>query len=479
MASTVKKNGGGEISGCSSGLKTLFTVDHGCKPTTVDMEISKVNIYKCGHLDDFLSSPTQKYDNAYFRSLNNKAGFVKSVKKDEFVLVDIVRKESSPPEAAAFLKAGARGKLAFHPDEVVAAIVTCGGLSPGLNSVIKSVFNTLYYNYSVDRIVGIKNGLRGFYSLRLLPPLALTPEIVDEISNEGGTILGSSRGGYQIEKILNSIQELGINQLYIVGGDGTHRAAYGISTACKEANIKISVVAIPKTIDNDIGIIDRSFGFTTALDESSRAVRAAVTEAQAYPQCIGMVKVMGRSAGFLAAHTTLSTECVDICLIPEIAVDLPAILTTLHRKLKNDGYAIMVVAEGAGADLCATGEVDASGNKVLGKIEDVLRREIKDYFSKINFEYNLKYIDPGYMIRSVRANAFDQTLCLSISQNAVHGAMAGFTDFSSGMVNNKTCMIPLQIIFSCSPCSLDPNGRTIERMRIALEGVLSRHRSKL
>jgi len=478
MAQNATSNAG-EQSGCSSGLRKLFTVNHGYEPTPVDVNISKANLYKCKHLDDFLPSPTKKYQNEFFRSLNNKSGYVKSVKKDEIVLVDIVRKESSPSEAAAFLKAGARGKLAFHPDEVVAAIVTCGGLSPGINSVIKTVVNTLYYNYSVDRIVGIKNGLRGFYSLSLLPPMKLNPEIVGEISNEGGTILGSSRGGYEIEKILNSIMELGINQLYIVGGDGTHRAAYGISSACREKGFKIAVVAIPKTIDNDIGIIDRSFGFTTALDESSRAVRAAMVEAHAYPRCIGMVKVMGRSAGFLAAHTTLSTECVDICLIPEIPVDLSEVLNTLHRKLKTDGSAIIVVAEGAGADLCSTNEVDASGNKVLGKIEDVLRVEIKKYFKKQNFEYNLKYIDPSYMIRSVRANAFDQTLCLSISQNAVHGAMAGYTDFSSGMVNNKTCMIPLQIIFSCSPCSLDPNGRTIERMRISTAGVLHRPRPKL
>jgi len=459
----------------ASGLKQFFRNEHGFQPTTMDMPINKIHVYKCKHLDDFLPTPTKKYPNEFFRVKDeHKHGVLKCVQDDEVVLVDIVRKKSTTPEAAAFLKAGARGKLAYHPNDVVAAIVTCGGLSPGLNSVIKTIVNTLYYNYSVDRILGIKNGLHGFYQLDLMPPTKLTPEMVDSISSQGGTILGSSRGGYDVDKILNSIEKFGINQLYIVGGDGTHRAAHGISEACRARGINISVVGIPKTIDNDIGIIDRSFGFTTAVDEASRAVRAAVTEAKSYPSCIGMVKVMGRSSGFLAAHTTLATESVDICLIPEIPVDLQEVLRTLHRKLKTDGYAIMVVAEGAGANLCSTDQVDASGNKVLGKIENVLRQEIKQYFKEKNFKYNLKYIDPSYMIRSVRANAFDQTLCLYMSQNAVHGAMAGFTDFSSGIVNNKTCLIPLQIIFNCSPCTMDPNGRTAERMRIATQGALKR-----
>jgi len=400
-------------------------------------------------------------------------GYVKPVKPDEYVIADCTRVPLASNSTAAFLRAGARDTTVFHPSHVVAAIVTCGGLSPGLNSVIKTIVNTLYYNYSVDNIIGIQNGLWGFYTASL-PPVKLDPVIVDMVSNKGGTILGSSRGGYDEERLVQAIKELRINQLYIVGGDGTHRAAHGISAACRKRNMRVCVAGIPKTIDNDIGIIDRSFGFTTALDESSRAVRAAVTEAQSYPRCIGMVKVMGRSAGFLAVHTTLSTECVDICLIPELPVDLNDVLTTLEKCIERDGYAIMVVAEGAGQDLCQTDETDASGNPVLGKIEDVLKREIKKHFAPKKFDYNLKFIDPSYMIRSVRANAFDQTLCLSISQNAVHGIMAGFTDFSSGLVNNKSCMIPLQIIFSCSPCSLNPKGRTIERMRIATQGAMDR-----
>lgn len=196
--------------------------------------------------------------------------------------------------------------------KVVAAILTCGGLCPGLNSVIKSVVNALYYNYSVDNILGIRYGLRGFYDQQYLPPVNLDPNLVETISNSGGTILGSSRGGYDIEKIVNGIKALGINQIYIVGGDGTHRAAYGISQACLKSGWKIGVSAIPKTIDDDIAIIDRSFGFTTALDEASRALRSVITEAQSYPNCIGLVKVMGRNSGFLAAHTALATECVDI-----------------------------------------------------------------------------------------------------------------------------------------------------------------------
>jgi 6-phosphofructokinase 1 len=357
----------------------------------------------------------------------------------------------------------------FKPQEVKAAIVTCGGLCPGLNDVVHELVQMLYYNYSVDVIYGIRSGFRGFYEKKYMPYWVLTPENTKDIQKRGGTILGSSRGGFDKDKIIDACLDHGINQIYVIGGDGTHRGADILFREARRRKVKMTVVGIPKTIDNDIGLIDRSFGFDTAVENAVKAIESARIEAECIPNGIGIVKLMGRHAGFIAAHSTLADRSVDICLIPEIPVQMDGqggVLKHVERALDRIGHCVIVVAEGAGEELLSSksNEKDESGNKRLPPIAEYLKNEINSHFKKMNIAVNVKLNEPAYMIRSVPANAADSVYCMILAQNAVHGAMAGYTGFTSAMINNRTCWVPMEVIVKTSPTHLEPRGRTWERV---------------
>jgi 6-phosphofructokinase 1 len=298
--------------------------------------------------------------------------------------------------------------------------------------------------------------------------MKLTPEAVRDVHEYGGTILSTTRGGFDKKKIIDAVVEAGINQIYIIGGDGTHRGAYELYKEARSRNLKIVVAGIPKTIDNDIALIDNSFGFQTAVEEATKAVVSAKVEAQCTPNGIGIVKVMGRNAGFIAAHTTLAARNVDACLIPEVPIVLEGpngLFAHVEASLKKNKKCVIVVAEGAGDELMAskTTETDASGNKKLPPIGLFLEKEIKGYFAG-KVPISIKYNDPAYMIRSVPANAHDSISCMILAQNAVHGCMAGYTGFTSACVNNRSVMIPIPLITATSPSYLNPSGRTWERV---------------
>jgi 6-phosphofructokinase 1 len=252
----------------------------------------------------------------------------------------------------SFLLAGPRKLLHFDPKTVNAAIVTCGGLCPGLNNVIREITNTLHQIYGIGgRVYGIQGGFRGFYDPSPhLRPLILTPELVEGIHHEGGTVLGSSRGGFDLDKIIKFLREKRVNQLYVIGGDGTHRGAFRIHEGCMEHGLNVAVAGIPKTIDNDVDYIDHSFGFSSAVEAAQLAIRSAKTEAVCnLPNGIGIVKLMGRSAGFIAAHATMASSDIDLCLVPEVPIVLEGekgCLPHLMRRVKQQGYAVIVCAEG-------------------------------------------------------------------------------------------------------------------------------------
>ncbi|CAN6994185.1 unnamed protein product [Brassica oleracea var. botrytis] len=375
-----------------------------------------------------------------------------SVVKQYFVDADdsvpekiVVHKDG--PRGIHFRRAGPRQKVYFDSDEVHACIVTCGGLCPGLNTVIREIVSSLSCMYSVNRILGIDGGYRGFYAKNTIP---LDSKVVNDIHKRGGTILGTSRGGHDTAKIVDSILDRGINQVYIIGGDGTQRGASVIFEEIRRRGLKVAVVGIPKTIDNDIPVIDRSFGFDTAVEEAQRAINAAHVEAESNENGIGFVKLMGRYSGFIAMYATLASRDVDCCLIPESPFYLEGeggLLEFIERRLKENGHMVIVLAEGAGQDLMSkrmesnTLE-DASGNKLLKDVGLWLSQSIKDHFKKNNMVMNLKYIDPTYMIRAVPSNASDNVYCTLLAQSAVHGAMAGYTGYTSGLVNGRQTYIP-------------------------------------
>ncbi|KAH9086568.1 hypothetical protein LEN26_019995 [Aphanomyces euteiches] len=392
--------------------------------------------------------------------------------QEDVILGDIRRHPRQQPVSRAYLRAGPRSTLYFDPTKVKAAIVTCGGLCPGLNNVIRDITLALWNLYGVRDIYGIRMGFGGFYEWSDLKqkeaPLMLNPKNVGSIHHIGGTILGSNRGGFDVEKILNFLTTYGVNQLYVIGGDGTHRAANIISDECKARVLPIAVAGVPKTIDNDVDLLDRSFGFNTAVEEAQRAIRSAMIEATCVPNGIGVVKLMGRSAGFIAAHATLSSGDVDLCCIPEVPIVLEGPLSCLdhvQRVVEQKGHAVVVVAEGAGEELLGTSaQVDAGGNKKLPPIGQFMKDQLIAHFKKSGKVATVKYIDPSYMIRSVPANAADSLYCMLLGQNAVHGAMAGYTGFTVGLSANRTVFFPITAITKNSPRTMDPVGRTWERV---------------
>ena len=349
--------------------------------------------------------------------------------------------------------AGPRENIFFNPPHVHAAIVTCGGLCPGLNNVIRAVVRCLWYSYDVRRITGIQNGYRGFLPDNNFPAIEMTPSLVDDIQMKGGTILGSSRGGGdRVKEIADSLERMNINMLFTIGGDGTQRGAVDIAEELEKRNLKISVVGIPKTIDNDLNFIQRSFGFETAVAKAVEAVRGAHVEAHDAINGIGLVKVMGRDSGFIAAHTALAMSDVNFCLIPENPFDLEGengFLNHLKRRILKRKHAVILVAEGAGQKMIDKIEgADKSGNKKLSDIGVFLKDEINKFFKNEGIEVNIKYIDPSYIIRSAPANPNDSIYCSRLGAHAVHAAMAGKTKILIGLVNNTFVHLPIKIAVS-------------------------------
>lgn len=396
----------------------------------------------------------------------SKAEYLNIIDDRDVILADIVRKVGQPPVTRAFIRGGPRQKAHFNPPDVKAAVVTCGGLCPGINNVIREITNTLFFLYNVREVWGVLGGYGGFAR----DPVALTPQYVDRIHHTGGSVLGCSRGGFDLKMILKFIKERSIDQLYIIGGDGTHRGAFEIGKECERLNMNVVVVGIPKTIDNDLDLLDRSFGFETAVDQAQAAITAAKVEAMCnFPNGIGIVKLMGRSTGYIAAFATLASGDVDLCLIPEVPIQLEGergCLPHLKRRLAEKGHAVVVVAEGAGEDLLQSRstETDASGNKKLPPIGLFLKDKIEEFFSQEKIPVSVKYIDPSYMIRSVPPNSADSRYCAQVGQNAVHGAMHGFTRFTVGLCNNRICYLPIPAMVEGSPRGMRQQGRTWERV---------------
>ncbi|KMZ71490.1 6-phosphofructokinase [Zostera marina] len=380
-----------------------------------------------------------------------------SAVKQYFVNVDdtvaqkiVVQKGSA--RGTHFRRAGPRQKVYFEPDEVHACIVTCGGLCPGLNTVIREIVCGLSDMYGVERILGIEGGYRGFYARNTRQ---LTRKYVNDVHKRGGTILGTSRGGHDTSKIVDSIQDRGINQVYIIGGDGTQKGASVIFEEVRRRGLKVSVVGIPKTIDNDIAVIDKSFGFDSAVEEAQRAINAAHVESESGENGIGVVKLMGRYSGFIAMHATLASRDVDCCLIPESPFYLEGkggLYEYIEKRIKENGHMVIVLAEGAGQELMAesmrsTEMQDPSGNKLLLDVGMWLSQKIKDHFTKVRkMVITLKYIDPTYMIRAIPSNASDNVYCTLLAHSAIHGGMAGYTGFTVGPVNGRHAYIPFYAV---------------------------------
>jgi 6-phosphofructokinase 1 len=398
----------------------------------------------------------------------NPIKFGRFVEEDNAVLVNITRrsvegpaKSRKKPEHIYFEPAGPRDKIYYDPSKTKCAIVTCGGLCPGLNDVIRAIVMAAHHEYKVPSVLGIQYGLAGFVPEQGYDVIELTPDFVSRIHEFGGTVLGSSRGPQDPEVIVDALERMNVSILFMIGGDGTMRAASKVVAEIGKRGLSISVVGLPKTIDNDINYVSPSFGFDTSVETAAMAIKGAHVEATGAPWGIGLVKVMGRSAGFIAAQSALSCQEVNFCLIPEDPFDIHGengFLAALDDRMKQRGNAVIVVAEGAGQDLLdATGKADASGNVQLSDIASLLKKEIHEHFAKQGIETTLKYIDPSYIIRSVPANANDRIYCSFLGIHAVHAGMSGRTGLVISRWNGRYVHIPMSVVIkgkkSINTCS--------------------------
>ena len=414
---------------------------------------------------DALGEP--RIDSPILREL---LGADESIFKDESekVLVDIeperimemIKAGKTPP---AFEQAGPRRKIYFDPSKLKCALVTCGGLCPGLNNIIRSIVLELHYIYGVRHIYGFPYGLQGFIPEYRHEVEELTPGRVVNIHEMGGTILGSSRGPQDIDAIVDCLERMHIGILFMIGGDGTLMAASRINETIRKRGLKISIISIPKTIDNDIHMLSKSFGFDSAVDIATEAVKGAHKEAEGYPNGMGLIKLMGRHSGFIAATAALAQQDVNFVLIPEIDFDLDGengLLKNLQKRLERRKHAVILIAEGAGQKFFheAEKQYDPSGNLKLHDIGLYLKDRITNYFKQQNMEISLKYIDPSYMVRSLPANANDHVYCTFLGRDAVHAGMAGKTDMIVGHWNDHFVHVPVPLTAGKRK-QVDPGGK--------------------
>ncbi len=368
-------------------------------------------------------------------------------------LADMVASGLASADLPGFEPAGPRQKIFFDPAKLRVGIVTCGGLCPGINNVIRGIVMEMSFHYGVQRIYGFRNGYQGFIPRFGHDCVDLTPDLVARISEDGGTLLGTSRGAQDPDEIVDCLERLNIGVLFVIGGDGTLRGAMQVAKKVADRGGRTAVVGIPKTIDNDVPYIDQSFGFQTAFAEATKSIRSAHVEAKASPNGVGLVKLMGRHSGFIACYAALAQPDANYVLIPEVPFAIEGghgFLAHLTRRVRDRGHAVIVAAEGAGQNLVLAEETgaDASGNKKLHDIGLFLRTRIADHFSSEGLELNLKYIDPSYAIRSVEANPFDSVYCIRLAQNAVHAAMAGRTEMVVGRWRGRYVHIPMALAVS-------------------------------
>jgi 6-phosphofructokinase 1 len=352
----------------------------------------------------------------------------------------------------AFELAGPRDKIFFDPRTLGCGIVTCGGLCPGINNVVRGIVLELVRGYGIKRILGFRYGYEGLISRFGHDPIALTAESVAHIHHQGGTILGTSRGSQDAGEVVDHLEANGIGILFVVGGDGTIRGAMQLSAEIEHRRLKIGVVGVPKTIDNDIHFIDRSFGFESAYAAAVDVVRSARVEAMGVRNGIGLVKLMGRHSGFVACRAALASTDVDLVLIPEVDATLEGergVLASLDRVLARKGHAVVVVAEGAAQDLveddASASGTDKSGNVKLKDVGVFLRQRIGEHYQRAGREVALRYFDPSYTIRSVRAAPADSVYCWNMARNAVHAAMAGNTEMLIGRWHGRFVHVPMPL----------------------------------
>lgn len=423
------------------------------------------------HLDDLRVRQLGecRYDSPFSEMLSTKQTSPHYVAEGDRVLLEdtvsmLAGHRLPSVQAPSFEAAGPRRKIYFDPANVTAGVVTCGGLCPGLNNVIRGLVQELAVHYQVKRILGFRNGLQGLTAEHRDDTVDLTPEGVRDIHHAGGTILGSSRGGQDADEMVDTLVLRGIDIMFVIGGDGGMRAATYLSNAIRARGLDIAVIGVPKTIDNDLPFTDQSFGFQSAFAKATDFIAAVAVEAAASPNGVGIVKLMGRHSGFIASYAALAANAADIVLIPEVPFALggaDGLLAHVERQVRAKGHVVIVLAEGAGQDLLEdyglARATDASGNIKLGNIGELLKESITAHLTAVGLTPTMRYIDPSYAVRSIAANAYDSVYCLRLAHAAVHAAMAGRTEAAVARWRRRFVHVPLSLMTSRRN-QVDPDG---------------------
>eukprot|EP00928_Gymnodinium_smaydae_P080987 TRINITY_DN64574_c0_g1_i1.p1 TRINITY_DN64574_c0_g1~~TRINITY_DN64574_c0_g1_i1.p1 ORF type:complete len:501 (+),score=81.57 TRINITY_DN64574_c0_g1_i1:85-1587(+) len=371
------------------------------------------------------------------------------VNPNELVAGHIIQNDSkaksrSQEIAAGCVRGNACREIYWEPTKVKAALVTCGGLCPGLNSIIREVTNCLWYNYGVEEVIGMTAGYNGLSDPDNHPQIKLNPDLVREIHMKGGSILKAGRGGFDAEKICDNLEKMGINMLFVIGGDGTQSAGALLYQAARKRNLQLSIVGIPKSIDNDVLYFDKTFGFDSSVAEAQQVIRNGWVEATSCDKGVGIVKLMGRDAGFVAMHAALASTIVDLVLIPEVKFNLDDVLTHVSDAVERKGFCVVAVAEGAGQEYVATGKKDATGHAVYGDIGVFLKDKLNAHLKPSGGR--CFYIDPSYIIRSCPIRPNDHIYCGRLASDAVHTAMRGYTGVCVGPIHNIIVILPSKMI---------------------------------
>ncbi len=370
------------------------------------------------------------------------------------------RIECGAEPGLAFEVAGPRARLFFDPPATRAGIVTCGGLCPGINNVIRSLYLELHHGYGVAEVIGFRDGYQGLDPAAGREPVVFTRAFVHDIHRDGGTVLGTSRGPVDVGVAVDDLARRKVDILFAIGGDGTQRGAAEIHEEARRRGLALAVVGVPKTIDNDIPFVSRTFGYLTAVEEASEVLACAHTEATSVPNGISLVKLMGRHAGFITAGATIASQDVNFALIPEVPFALGPFLAALRERMLQRGHALIAVAEGAGQELLASAGPpgrDASGNVKLGDIGPLLRRRIEEFFAAEGMPVVVRYFDPSYQIRSVPVTCEDALLCDHYARNAAHAALAGKTGMIIGFMHERFIHVPVGLLADRVK-RLDPTG---------------------
>ncbi|MGM0440622.1 MAG: ATP-dependent 6-phosphofructokinase [Chlamydiota bacterium] len=408
---------------------------------------------------------------SYDSPLKGESGIVNLVDDSLRIPLDIHQVAKSHAVEESFECAGPREKIYFDPQNVSAAIVTCGGLCPGLNDAIRSIVMQLHYKYGVKRILGVRYGFKGLDPNTEFKPITLSPDDVSKIHEMGGTYLGTSRGAVSTDLMVDTLEKYGVNMLFCLGGDGSQRGLHALQQTIEKRGLNIATIGLPKTIDNDISYVYKTFGIDSAVTVAKEAVRCAHSEAESAYNGIGLVKVMGRHAGYIAAMTTLANMDVNFCLIPEVPFDVygqGGLLDLLEKRIDRRHHAVLVVAEGAGQDIIREDDEDCdpSGNPRLKPIGRFLRDEIRKHFKDKNIPVDLKYIDPSYMIRSVPTNSNDSILAARFGRLAADAAMAGKTDMLIGLWHGHFTHVPLSLVINTTK-KIDPKDELWREVLVA------------